>query len=92
MVGGSLEWLNLRELEGALGESSCGFSDHILVGYNGGLDDLDGFMRCSMLSLHVLVYMSKDYERSLNVITHLRNSSVEGRVSELFVHVDSLSS
>ncbi len=55
MVGCSLERFDLGESQGVLGEGSCGFSDHVLVGHDGGLDHLDGFMGCSVLSLHVLV-------------------------------------
>jgi hypothetical protein len=56
LVGCSLERLDLGESQSVLHEGSCGFSDHVLVGHDGGLDDLDGLMRSSVLSLHVLVY------------------------------------
>ncbi len=69
MVGCSLEGLDLGESERTLGEGPGGFSDHVLAGHDGRLDHLDGFMGCSVLSLHVLVYIATGYHGGKSTYT-----------------------
>jgi hypothetical protein len=56
LVRGSLDGLDLRELDRDLRESSCVFSENLVGLDNARLDDLNRLVRSSVSSAHLHVY------------------------------------